>query len=806
MYGYLSRGPCSIILPCQRKLNINPESKFITPKRSVLIFILLEFLIIGYVYFDFLVLNKYFLFKDIGSDTINYAYTNFIQISRYLRQSGIPGWAFNQGIGQNIYPFMLGEPFANILYIAGENHLHKAIIYVEACKILLGGFFFYLFLLKIKINPTISIVGAIMFSMSSYMILGGSWYQFSTEAVYAALLLYSYEKYLQDNNPLLLPIPFALIASYQPFNLYWYGLLIILYAMIRTREFLMSRKFFKHVSIVTGFGFLGAFIAGIFILPNLHQYIYSSRVLGESSQQTYLTDLAILSYVGIVEFLTVIARLFSNDLLGNGNLFSGWDNYLESPMLYTGLISILLFPQYIAQNLKNKKKIIILLCLFLPFIFPYFRYALWLFTGNYYRTYSFIVSMMLLIGSLKALDKLHINKTINFKILFYTFCVLSCGLFVIFLSKDIKVTNNIAFLIFGLLSAYTAIIFAIMKRGAPYLLNGMLIIIIIEAAFFAKITISDRIALTPSDFEKGKNYKDLTLDGLNEIHLVDKGFFRITKDYFSNNTYEISYNDSKVQNYYGISSYNSFNQWNYVRFLDRVNVIDANDTQSTIWIKGPNSRLLLLSLLGAKYYFAMEPISEIGQMYFKNKFSIKNLTVYENENVLPLGFAYTRIAAESDHQKLSSFQKDVNLLKLCILSDQDFEQFKKSYNSSDIIQYPNYAIDDYSRDINILKEDSFNTSYFSDNYINGNISLDIPGILFFSIPFDDGWKILVNDQIVKPLRINYGFMGIPLDSGEYSISLKFFPPWLWSGCFVSLISLIVYLYLIKYFRRKNESN
>ena len=806
MHCCLPRGLCSIILFCKRKSNINPESKFITPKRSVLIFILLEFLILWYVYFDFLILNKYFLFKDIGSDTINYAYTNFIQISRYLRQSGIPGWAFNQGIGQNIYPFMLGEPFANILYIAGENHLHKVIIYVEACKILLGGFFFYLFLLKIKINPTISIVGAVMFSMSSYMILGGSWYQFSTEAVYAALMLYSYEKYLQDHNPLLLPIPFALIASYQPFNLYWYGLLILFYALIRFENKIMSRNFYIHVSKVTGFAFLGAFTAAIFLFPNLHQYIYSSRVLGESSLQTHLSDMAILSYAGTVESLTVIARLFSNDLLGNGNLFSGWDNYLESPMLYTGLISLLLFPQYIAQNSKNKKKIIILLCACIPFFFPFFRYALWLFTGNYYRTYSFIISMMLLIGSLKALQRFYINKTINYKLLVYTFCVLSCGLFVIFFSNDIEMTNNITFLIVGLLSAYTAIIFAVKKLGSPYWLNGLLIIIIIEAALFAKITVSDRIALTPSDFQKGKNYKGITIDALNEINKIDDGFFRITKDYFSNNTYEISYNDSKVQNYYGISSYNSFNQWNYVRFLDRVNVINANDTQSTIWIKGPNSRLLLLSLLGSKYYFAMEPISEIGQMYFRKKISIKNLTVYENENVLPLGFAYTRIAAESDHQKLSSFQKDVNILKLCILSDQDFVQFEDSYISSDIKKYPNYTLDEYSRDINILKENSFKTSYFSDNLIKGDIFLDMPGILFFSIPFDEGWEILVNDQTINPLRINYGFLGIPLGSGKYSISLNFFPPWLKSGCFVSFISLLFYLYFIKIYRRNNGSN
>ena len=767
---------------------------------------MLEFLILGYVYFDFLILNKYFLFKDIGSDTINYAYTNFVQISRYLRQSGIPGWAFNQGIGQNIFPFMLGEPFANILYITGETHLHKVIIFVEIIKILLGGFLFYLYLLKIKINQIVSIIGALLFSMSSYMILGGSWYQFSTEAVYAALLLYSYEKYLHDQNPILLPIPFALIASYQPFNLYWYGLMILLYAMIRTENKIISRSFICHASKVTGYAFLGAFTAAVFLFPNLHQYIYSSRVLGEFSLQTHLSDLAIQSFANSEEFLTIIARLFSNDLLGNGNSFSGWDNYLESPMLYTGLICLLLFPQYLAQNLNNKKKIIILLCACIPFFFPYFRHALWLFTGNYFRTYSFIISMMLLIGSLKAFHRFYINQTFNYKVLAYTFCVLFCGLVMIFLSQDVVANNYIAFLVFFLLSTYTAIMFAVKKLGSPFWFNGLLVIIVIEAALFAKITISDRVSLTPFDFQDGKNYKDITIDALNKVNESDDGFFRITKDYFSNNTYEISYNDSKVQDYYGFSSYNSFNQWNYVRFLDRVNVINANDTQSTIWIKGPNSRLLLLSLLGSKYYFAMEPLSEIGQMYFRKKFSIKNVTVYENENVLPLGFAYVNITTESEHQKLTGFQKDINLLKVGILDDNDFAQLKDFYHSSEIKVYPNYAIDDYQQDVGTLKKRAFHTSFFSDNFIKGNITLDLPGILFFSIPFDEGWEVLVNDQIVNPLRINYGFLGIPLSTGEYAISLKFFPPWLKLGCIISFLSLLIYLYVIKIFRTKIKSN
>ena len=76
--------------------------------------------------------------------------------------------------------------------------------------------------------------------------------------------------------------------------------------------------------------------------------------------------------------------------MGTGNDFRGWQNYLEAPMTYCGLLCLVIFPQiFVGSTLRHR----ILYGLFfaivlLATLFPWFRYFFWAFQGDYYRTLS----------------------------------------------------------------------------------------------------------------------------------------------------------------------------------------------------------------------------------------------------------------------------------------------------------------------------------------------------------------------------------------------------------------------------------
>jgi hypothetical protein len=188
------------------------------------------------VFRDFLAFKNVYLFKDIGSDSINSTYPTLFHITDYLRTDGIPKWSFYEGMGQNLFGVLTFEPFLGVFYLVGPERVPYAIAFVELAKEILGGLFFFLYLRQIRVTAYAAIVGGLLFAFTGYVILGGGWYIFSYDALCIALLLFAYEKLRADNTWYLLPIPFALIAAYQPFELYLYALLLIVYSLVRSLE------------------------------------------------------------------------------------------------------------------------------------------------------------------------------------------------------------------------------------------------------------------------------------------------------------------------------------------------------------------------------------------------------------------------------------------------------------------------------------------------------------------------------------------------------------------------------------------
>src|SRR5215211_4686402 len=102
------------------------------------LYILLALLTITsfFVFKDFIFLNKIYLYKDIGSDSINANYPHGFQVAQYINhESFIPKWSFYQGMGQNILPFSITDPYYLVLMLFGENNLAAGIGYMEIVKI-----------------------------------------------------------------------------------------------------------------------------------------------------------------------------------------------------------------------------------------------------------------------------------------------------------------------------------------------------------------------------------------------------------------------------------------------------------------------------------------------------------------------------------------------------------------------------------------------------------------------------------------------------------------------------------------------
>jgi uncharacterized membrane protein YfhO len=757
------------------------------------------------VFHDFIFGNLFYLFKDIGSDTLNISYPNFVNVSKYLHTDGFPLWSFADGMGQNCMAYSLSDPFCWIAYLSGVNNIASSVIWIELIKLFITAITFYLFLRLLNLSSFSIIIGTLLYCFSGFMMVGGSWYMFSSEACYLAIFLLAFEMLYSKNSWYLFPLSVALIAMLQPFDLYFYGLFILIYFLFRHFDSEgANRKKFINVSLkMIGFGLLGILISSFLFISNLQLILDSPRISGNSSYFSKLISHTLFFTENKIHYTTAILRFFSNDLLGNGMYFKGWQNYLEAPMFYIGLLPLLLIPQIFSMSDKRNKIVyaIFLLIFIIPVLFPFFRYSFWLFTGDYYRGFSFFAALSFLFLSLKVLNKIDGIKNINIIILISTLAILLIFLYYPYQDSEQIVNDSLRNKIRIFLILYAILLFFFRYKAYKPILRIMLLLIVcIEIAYINYHTVNDRTAMSASEMKQKEGYNDYCVDAVKYIYAHDKQLFRVNKDFTSNPAIHASLNNAKVQGYYGTTAYNNFNQKYYIRFLEETEIIKKGEESQTRWAPGLTSRPLLLNLASNKYQLSKQPKSFFLQLGYDSIAKFDDVRVLENRHYLPLGFTYDKYIPLSSFNKLSQLKKDI-ILQKAFVSEEPLNNEIKKLNAIDLKDTSlNYTYIDYFNDVKLLKQDTLKITLFKQNHITGNISLKTPKMLFFSIPYDKGWNAIIDNKKIKPMLCNIGFLGLFLEPGKHVIELNFKPPLFYESMILSIAGILIYLIIIIVYR------
>ena len=341
--------------------------------------------------------------------------------------------------------------------------------------------------------------------------------------------------------------------------------------------------------------------------------------------------------------------------------------------------------------------------------------------------------------------------------------------------------------------AYSALLFLLSSKSSIKHIAKLALFLLsfFEVLYFSNTSINKRVAMFNSELTTKVGYNDYTTDAISYLNANDKSFFRVNKDYVFGLAIHGSINDAKAQCFYGTPSYHSFNQKNYIKFLGDLNVIDAKDENSTRWAKGLGDRPILFSIASGKYWLSKRTDGAVKNMGFDSIAKFGDVTVYKNKFALPLGFTYDKGIGEDEFKKLSPTQKDFCLLRSCVIGNENKATFAslKQFNVADTVAPMSF--DNYLAYVNELKKDNFTISKFSENNIKGSVTVNESKILFFSIPFDEGWSAKLNGVDAKLYRVNAGLTGLLISKGKNDIELSFEPRLKSKGKLISGISLLI---------------
>ena len=752
------------------------------------------------IFWNFLNNDKLYLFTDIGSDTINSKYPSMLHQQNYQKTEDTAiKWSFNTGMGQNLFAGYLYHP--NQLFnhfISQKTSLESSIIWKEIFKIVTSGILFFCFLKLFNISSLALIIGTLLYTFSGYMILGSSWFTHTTFVFNFTFLLFSFELFFRQKTFILFPLAIYFIGL-KP-QLYFFGVFLLIYSILRTVVDNQSSK--KKLLIfylkAATLGILGIFLSAPTIGTQISRFLDRSKAANLENSATIISFENFFYFENLQHYLTIIFRFLSNDILGNGSHFTGWGNYLEAPIFYIGLLSIILLPQSLFIATKKVKKVIIFLIFFwgMILIFPFFRHAFYLFLGDYYKTgLSLFIPISILFSAIYVLDQLLKNQSIKVHIpaLFLTIIsyltLLYLPNFQDYVNKNLQLIITIYLLIYALiLSSFN------LPKYRNWSKIALLIIICIELTHFSWLTVNQREVVDRQKFEQRLGYNDFTKEAVIYLKNIDAGFYRINKTYSSGYAKHKSLNDAKAQNFYGTASYSSFNQKNYVRFWQKMNLIDPDDSKATKWLRGFNAYPTLQIFGGIKYNLkkTQEKKNDPTKVDIEQ---FGDLTLQRNRYYFPLGFTYNNYIEKADFDELTSEKQQLLLLK-AFVSDTltkasqiaDFQ----AINTDDLIEINDSTWNNFYN----YKRSTLNIFKHNQNEIKGSITTDKTSLLFLSIPFDKGWELLVDGEKQELELVNFGFMGTILEKGRHEIDLKFTPPFLKEGIIFAIIGLVCYFLLM----------
>lgn len=170
---------------------------------------------------------------------------------------------------------------------------------------------------------------------------------------------------------------------------------------------------------------------------------------------------------------------------------------------------------------------------------------------------------------------------------------------------------------------------------------------------------------------------------------------------------------------------------------------------------------------------------------------------------------YTKAIYQSDRLSFSSYiHRDSMLFNLGYQSGSaDTIQLQMdglgSFDIDDITVFSLPLDEDYSERVSQKRENALAIEEFTDEEIRGSIEQNESGILTTSIPYSDGWKASVNDSEVEVIRVNEGFIGIPLEAGLSEITFRYRTPFFTVGIAASSLGVILLLLdRLLFYRRK----
>lgn len=175
--------------------------------------------------------------------------------------------------------------------------------------------------------------------------------------------------------------------------------------------------------------------------------------------------------------------------------------------------------------------------------------------------------------------------------------------------------------------------------------------------------------------------------------------------------------------------------------------------------------------------------------------------IYENTNYIPYGFSYDFYMTEEFCEGYSSSYRAALMLKAVVLDENQIEKYGDYMTDiEDIWQLSeeetngvslSFGDETMAEDCARLAETSADRFHITDSGFTASVTRDKKSLVFFSVPYDEGWTATVDGRPVEIEKVNVGFMAVAVEAGQSEIVFSYQTPGLYTGLLITCIALIL---------------
>lgn len=740
----------------------------------------------------------------------NVQQVTFYRLAHDAVVSGNTGWSHITDLGANFvgsYSFyLLGSPFFWLTIPFPSEALQylmgPLLILKFACASLTG----YIYLHRYVKNQNYAIIGSVLYAFSGFSIYNIFFNHFHEAIVFFPLLLSALDEYMYTRRRGLfaLAVGACCIVNYYFFvgmvtftAIYFFVRMISGSWKINIKDFLLL-----VLEAVIGLG-----ISCVILVPSVLAILQNSRVDNPINGWNALLYNKNQRYVHIIECF-----FFPPDLPARPNFTPDSESKWASLGAWLPLFGMTGVIGWLQLKRKHWLKKMLWVC-FVMALVPVLNSAFQLFNGSFYARWYYMLTLMMALATVMSLENVRVDwkRSIKWVSIITAVIVVAIG----FMPK-ITTEDNVETLSFGLEEypsrfwTYAAIAFVCLavliflfrycrkdpKKFTKSIMTALCIISVLYSVYFialGKTQSADPYDhLIPYALNGGK---DVPLDDLDSVR---SDFYKSLDN--SGMFWEIP----TIQAFHSIVPGSIMDFYKYIGVQRDVG---SRPDTTHYALRGLTSTRWLFDDDNDEDYFAGENYDEPampGWIYYGNA---NGFDIWENEFYIPMGFCYDSYITESEVQTLSAEQKELMMLKAVIVPDDDAEKWSDiltHYDKNNAV----YSKDAYEGDCIDRKQYSCSTFGYTNTGFDATISTTKERMVFFSVPYEDGWSATVNGEPVEITKSNIGFMSVRVPVGdEVRISFTYKTPGLATGTVITVLSLVLlgaYLVIMTYFKKKDD--